>query len=219
MSDNERSPLPTGLAKQRRNDKQRRKAGLGIRRTRSLLNNALVAFMQEKSIDKITVQEVLDRATVSRSTFYLHYCDKDDLILCVLEEGLEMWSATLLRKQEKSYRIAPVAEFVMHVGDAKKLYRALVDSGRIQAFFELAQGYFARSIARHLKDVGLKHLVQSELDARSQCTRRKPAVTSEMVARSRRQRVTKSNRRTIPSDGVERTAIQIQITVDNPGGR
>jgi AcrR family transcriptional regulator len=95
MSDNGRSPLPTGLAKQRRNDKQRRKPDLGIRRTRSLLSNALVAFMQEKSIDKITVQEVPDRATVGRSTFYLHYCDKDDLFLCVLEEGLEMWSATL----------------------------------------------------------------------------------------------------------------------------
>ena len=219
MSNNERSQLPIGLTKQRRNDKQRRKPDLRIRRTRSLLSNALVALMQEKSIDKITVREVLDRATVGRSTFYLHYRDKDDLFLCVLEDGLEMWSTALLRKQEKSYRVAPVAEFFMHVGDAKKLYRALVDSGRIQAFFELAQGYFARSIARHLKDVGLKHLVQSELDARSQCTRRKPAVTSEMVARSRRQRVTKSNRRTIPSDGVERTAIQIQITVDNPGGR
>ena len=167
MSDNERSPLPTGLAKQRRNDKQRRKAGLGIRRTRSLLNNALVAFMQEKSIDKITVQEVLDRATVSRSTFYLHYCDKDDLILCVLEDGLEMWSSALLRKEEKSYRVAPVAEFFMHAGDAKKVYRALVDSGRIHAFFELAEGYFAGGIARRLKDMGLKNLVQSELDARS----------------------------------------------------
>jgi hypothetical protein len=55
----------------------------------------------------------------------------------------------------------------MHVGDAKKLYRALVDSGRIHAFFELAQGYFARGIARRLKDMGLKNLVQSELDARS----------------------------------------------------
>ena len=167
MSDNGRSPLPTGLAKQSRNDKQRRKPDLSIRRTRSLLSNALVAFMQEKSIDKITVQEVLDRATVGRSTFYLHYRDKDDLFLCVLEDGLEMWSTALLRKREKSYRIAPVAEFFMHVGNAKKLYRALVDSGRIHAFFELAQGYFARSIARHLKDIGLKHLVQSELDARS----------------------------------------------------
>jgi len=60
-----------------------------------------------------------------------------------------------------------VAECFMHVGDAKKLYHAMVDSGRIHAFFEPAQGYFARSIARHLKDVGLKHLVQGEPDARS----------------------------------------------------
>ena len=166
MSNNERSLSPVGLAKQRKNGKQR-KPDLRIRRTRSLLSNALVALMQEKSIDKITVQEVLNRAAVGRSTFYLHYRDKDDLFLCVLEDGLEMWSTALLRKQEKSYRIAPVAELFMHVGDAKKLYRALVDSGRIHAFFELAQGYFARGIARRLKDIGLKDLVQSELDARS----------------------------------------------------
>jgi AcrR family transcriptional regulator len=100
MSKNERSPLPIGLTEQRRNDKQGRKPDLRIRRTRSLLSNALVALMQEKSIDKITVQEVLDRATVGRSTFYLHYRDKDDLFLCVLEDGLEMWSTSLLRKQE-----------------------------------------------------------------------------------------------------------------------
>jgi AcrR family transcriptional regulator len=167
MSKNERSRLPIGLTEQRRNDKQRRKLDLRIQRTRSLLSNALVALMQEKSIDKITVQEVLDRATVGRSTFYLHYCDKDDLFLCVLEDGLEMWSTALLRKQEKSYRVAPVAEFFMHVGDAKKLYRALVDSERIHAFFELAQGYFARGISRRLKDMGLKNLLQSEMDARS----------------------------------------------------
>jgi len=167
MSKNERSPLPIGLTEPRRNEKQRRKPDLRIRRTRSQLSNALVALMQEKSIDKITVQEVLDRAAVGRSTFYLHYRDKDDLFLCVLEDGLEMWSTALLRKQEKSYRLASVAEFFMHVGDAKKLYRALVDCGRIHAFFELAQGYFARGIARRLKDMGLKNLVQSELDARS----------------------------------------------------
>src|SRR5580698_1825327 len=122
MSKNERSTLPTGPVEQRRNDKQRRKPDQRIRRTRGRLSDALVAFMQEKPIDKITVQEVLDRAGVGRSTFYLHYRDKNDLFLCVLEDGLEMWSTALLRKREKSYRIAPVAEFFMHVGNAKKLY-------------------------------------------------------------------------------------------------
>src|ERR1700675_2416626 len=123
MSKNERCRLPKAPTEQRRNDKQRRKPDRRIRRTRSLLSDALVALMQEKSIDKITVQDVLDRATVGRSTFYLHYRDKDDLFLCVLEDGLEMWSTALLMKQEKSYRVAPVAEFFMHVGDAKKLDR------------------------------------------------------------------------------------------------
>src|SRR5216684_8131740 len=167
MSKNMRPKSSKGPAEPRRSNKQRRAPDLRIRRTRGRLSDALVALMQEKPIDKITVQEVLDRATVGRSTFYLHYRDKDDLFLCVLEDGLEMWSTALLRKQEKSHRVAPVAEFFMHVGDAKKLYRVLVDSGRIHAFVELAQGYFARGIARRLKDMGLKNLVQGELDARS----------------------------------------------------
>jgi AcrR family transcriptional regulator len=167
MSKNEGFKLPKGPAEPRRNDEQRRKPDQRIRGTRSRLADALVALMQERPIDTITVQEVLDRATVGRSTFYLHYRDKDDLFLCVLEDGLEMWSTTISRKQEKSHRVAPVAEFFAHVASARKLYRALVDSGRIHAFFELAQGYFARGIARRLKDMALKNVVPSELDGRS----------------------------------------------------
>src|SRR5882724_11768044 len=167
MSKNAAFKSAKGLAEPGRDNKQRHAPDLRIRRTRGRLADALVELMQEKPIDELTVQEVLDRAGVGRSTFYLHYRDKDDLFLCVLEDGMEMWSTALLRKQEKSYRVAPVAEFFMHVGDAKKLYRALVDSGRIHAFFELAQGHFARGIARRLKDMGMKNLVQSELDAGS----------------------------------------------------
>jgi AcrR family transcriptional regulator len=161
MSKNERSRPVNSSAKGRRKPDQR------ILRTRSQLGSALVALIQDKPIDEVTVQEVLDRASVGRSTFYLHYRDKNDLFLCQLEDGLEMWSTLLSKKQEKSGRIAPVAEFFAHVADARKLYRALVDSGRIHAFFELAQGYFARGIARRLKEVGPANLVHRELDARS----------------------------------------------------
>jgi AcrR family transcriptional regulator len=167
MSKNERSPLPKGPAEQGRNEKQRRKPDQRIRRTRGRLGGALVALIQEKPIDEVTVQEVLDRASVGRSTFYLHYRDKDDLFLGQLEDGLEMWTTVLSTRQEKSRRVAPVAEFFAHVADARKLYRALVDSGRIHAFFDLAQGYFARGIARRLKEMGPANPVQRELDARS----------------------------------------------------
>jgi AcrR family transcriptional regulator len=142
---------------------------LRVRRTRSRLGSALIALMQEKPIDEITVQQVLDRADVGRSTFYVHYSGTNDLFLCQLEEGLEMWSTTLSRSKEKSHRVAPVEEFFAHVASARKLYRMLVDSGRIHAFFDLAQGYFARGIAQRLKELSprARNLPPGELAARS----------------------------------------------------
>jgi AcrR family transcriptional regulator len=147
--------------------KRKRKPDERIRRTRNRLGNALLALILEKPIDKLTVKEVLDRAGVGRSTFYLHFRNKDDLFLSELEEGLEMWTTALTRAQEKSHRVAPVAEFFGHVASARKLYRSLIDSGRIHTFFELAQGYFARGIAGRLKEMGRANLAQRELDARS----------------------------------------------------
>ncbi|HTA44877.1 MAG TPA: TetR/AcrR family transcriptional regulator [Bryobacteraceae bacterium] len=140
---------------------------LRIRRTRERLGAALIALIEEKAIQEVTIREVLDRAKVGRSTFYVHYQDKDDLLLSQLEEGLQMWSNFLSTRQEKSRRVAPVAEFFAHVASARKLYRSLVVSGRIQAFFDLAQGYFARGIARRLREIGLPIPDQREFDARA----------------------------------------------------
>ena len=44
-----------------------------LRRTRQLLREALVELILEKGYDAVTVQDVLDRADVGRSTFYAHY--------------------------------------------------------------------------------------------------------------------------------------------------
>jgi len=167
MSKNERSTSPRRPAEPRKNDQQRRKPDRRIRQTRDRLGDALIALIQEKPIDEVTVQEVLDRAGVGRSTFYVHYRDKDDLFLSELEDALEMWTTALSRKREQSRRVAPVAEFFAHVADARRLYRALVDSGRIHAFFDLAEGYFARGIARRLKEIGGTNPDQRDLDARS----------------------------------------------------
>lgn len=57
-----------------------------VRRTRELLRGALLALIQEKGYDRITVQDILDRADVGRSTFYAHYRDKDELLLSGFED-------------------------------------------------------------------------------------------------------------------------------------
>ena len=60
-----------------------------IQRTRKVLHEALVQLIFEKGNDKVTVQAVLDRANVGRSTFYAHYQDLEDLFLSGFEN---LWS-------------------------------------------------------------------------------------------------------------------------------
>ena len=58
-----------------------------IRRTRSLLQGALVQLMQAKSFDEISVQDITDAATVNRATFYDHYTDKFALLDAMVGGG------------------------------------------------------------------------------------------------------------------------------------
>ncbi|QPC82932.1 TetR/AcrR family transcriptional regulator [Phototrophicus methaneseepsis] len=51
-----------------------------IQRTRNLLRDALLSLIEEKGYDSITVSDIADRANVARTTFYMHYSNKDDLL-------------------------------------------------------------------------------------------------------------------------------------------
>jgi AcrR family transcriptional regulator len=167
MSRNERSRLQEH-AGHREQEKEPRKPDERIRRTHRRLGSALVELIQEKPIDDVTVQEVLDRASVGRSTFYLHFRDKNDLLLSQLENFLETMSTTLSIRKEESHRVAPVAEMFAHIGGQNKIYRALADSGRLNDFFDLAQGYFARGIEQRLRESRrLPKVPQRELTARA----------------------------------------------------
>ena len=165
-SENER--LMTKNRSVRRKDKQPGKPDARVRRTRDQLGYALIELIQEKPINDVTVQDVLDRAGVGRSTFYLHYRDKDDLLVSQLEMFLETMSNVLSVRKEKSNRVAPVAEMFAHIGNQNKLYRVLSDSGHLKNFFDLAEGFFARGIERRLKESSrLASLPQRELAARA----------------------------------------------------
>ena len=52
-----------------------------VQKTKTLLKEALLSLILEKSYEKITVQQIIDRADVGRATFYNHYQDKEDLLL------------------------------------------------------------------------------------------------------------------------------------------
>jgi AcrR family transcriptional regulator len=59
-----------------------------IRKTRTVLHEALASLVREKDYDDIVVKEILDRANVGRSTFYMHFRNKDDLLAASIHELL-----------------------------------------------------------------------------------------------------------------------------------
>lgn len=57
-------------------------------KTRRQLKKGLAALMKEKSVNQITVKELVEEVDINRSTFYLHFKDIQDL-LREIEENLE----------------------------------------------------------------------------------------------------------------------------------
>ena len=99
------------------------------RRTRSAIRDALTEMLAVKPVGKITVQELIDKANICRTTFYAHYEDIYDLlsevendILSEIREGLEGLDQAPIRVEEQYPAIeAVVAVYAKH----EKLIRLL----------------------------------------------------------------------------------------------
>ena len=52
-----------------------------VQRTRELLQKTLIELITERGYDAITIQDIVDRANIGRTTFYLHYNSKDELLM------------------------------------------------------------------------------------------------------------------------------------------
>lgn len=51
-----------------------------VQKTRKLLIESLISLTLEKGYDRVTIQDIIERANVGRSTFYSHFESKDQLL-------------------------------------------------------------------------------------------------------------------------------------------
>ena len=57
-----------------------------VRKSKDSLKNSLIELMQSKSVNNITVKELVIKADLNRSTFYNYYCDIPDTLKKLEEE-------------------------------------------------------------------------------------------------------------------------------------
>ena len=124
-----------------------------IKRTRKLLQQAMIDLTVERGFAAITVADITERAEMNRSTFYRHFLDKYDLLYQFLDSA----HASIARKTDMLLRMTrtPPGPLMMiqHIQEYSAFYRHMLgakgDPHFVQRFRENTERRYRELLANH----------------------------------------------------------------------
>lgn len=127
------------------------------KKTQRNLREALISLILEKGYDRVTVQDIIDRADVGRSTFYAHFESKDNLLLSGFEDVRRM---LLEMELDVNFDNKITGDFYFnslrlfqHADEHRSIYRALAGKA--------GGDLFLRKMFRQMHDLFLQKLRES----------------------------------------------------------
>ncbi len=147
---------------------KKQKVDRRVRRTHRMLREALLELILEKGYDNISINDITTRADLSRATFYLHYQDKDHLLMSSLEEmfddlvnqRLQSLDPTTLMQGDGT---PPSLYAFYHAAEYKDLYRALLSERGVASVLHRIRRYMAQITRRQLMNY-FTHIPASTLE-------------------------------------------------------
>lgn len=143
-----------------------------VQRTRYALRDALISLLVEGGWDELSVQDLCERANVGRSTFYMHYRNKEEL----LAGGLNDLRGALREQARKATKgchggLSFVRGLIEHVHQQRQLFRALIGrrSGHVvqtrfrEMVLQLARDDLSRLVAVQWRRDATAHYVAGAL--------------------------------------------------------
>ncbi len=93
--------------------------------SKDYMAEALLYLMNRKPVSKITVQEITDRAGVSRATWFRHFTDKREAVVYGLVRLWEKWAESHGLADFHKPSVDNVESFVEYICDIRSIQKAL----------------------------------------------------------------------------------------------
>ena len=96
-----------------------------VQKTEAAIKNAFLELRAQKSVEKITVKELCQRAQINKSTFYMHYADIYALSEAMQSETIAFVLGTI--SQQGEWSIQDPGSFTQAIFRAIAAHRSLID--------------------------------------------------------------------------------------------
>lgn len=124
--------------------------------TKEIIARTFIELLEEKSMAKITVKDIVERCGVNRNTFYYHFRDIPDVVEFILKKK---WDEILEAPQEKTSILECMEEMASLVRDNRKLMLNVYKSVKRDTFLvymnEIATYIITEYFEKNLKKFDL----------------------------------------------------------------
>lgn len=119
-------------------------------RSRQMIKKAFAELLNEKDMGKITVTDIVERAGISRGTFYAHYLDVYDLYMAIqsnmmeaVDDGIDTLGAkSIIKDPSKAIEIG-----VSFIYEKMSYYKLFVTSSRSVEFINRIANYIIEKLS------------------------------------------------------------------------
>ena len=115
-------------------------------------------LINERGYDELTIQDIADRAKLGRTTFYLHYTSKDQLMMSCHEDIIREFHLGLLHPLSREELLSPelppqMISAYQHLEDGRTLLYPIFQGKDSQLILRQIRDRSAREVAVNLRAI------------------------------------------------------------------
>ena len=124
-------------------------------RSRQMIKKAFAEILNEKDISKITVTDIVEKAGISRGTFYAHYMDVYDLYNSIETNMMESVRETIEAAGAKNIMLDPsavISHALAFLDEKKPYYKLFVTTARSDSLIDRIVTYTGECMTAEIDD-------------------------------------------------------------------